>query len=125
MPAILRRQPIPLTDALVFVGQEPVRLRSFQVIVWVSLVARPPGELRPVDRRFPAVLDTGHSHSFSIQERHLAEWAGLALGALRSLGTIRERGRRVPLRAATVFLYGNHPGRLELDARRRPFRLGV
>jgi hypothetical protein len=125
MATILRRLPIPTTDAMAMVGQEPVLLRRYQIVVWVSLVARSSAELGPLDRRLPAVLDTGHSHFFSIQWRHLADWAGIAPATLRSVGTIRERGRRVPLRAVTVYLFGNRPGRRDADPGRPPFRLGT
>jgi hypothetical protein len=125
MPTILRRQPIPTADSLTFVGHQQVRLRAHQILIWVSLVARPPDGLAPTDRRLPAILDTGHSHILSIQERHLTEWAGLSPTTLRHLGTVRERGRRVPLRSAGVFLYGNCPGTLDVDLNRPPFRLGT
>jgi hypothetical protein len=125
MSAILLRQPIPMADALAFVGRELVRLRAHQVIVWMGLVSRLPAAPIPIERRFPAIIDTGHSHFLSIQERHLVEWAGLAPTTLRRLGTIRERGQRIPLLSMAVFLHRNRPGSLDLDVSRPPFRLGA
>ena len=46
-----------------------VLIRSYQIVAWISLSVR--GVL---SRPFPAVLDTGHSHNFSIKVEHLELW---------------------------------------------------
>lgn len=65
---------------------ERVLLRSNQIILWVSL-SRPGvivGDSSAM--AFPAILDTGHTHSFSIHERHLTEWGGIRSESLRDGG---------------------------------------
>lgn len=110
MARILDRLPISTHDDLAFVGQEQVRVRAYEIIVWVSLQAErilEPGRRVP---RFSAILDTGHTHNLSIQEEHLRRWAGLDPETLRPLGAIRQQGRQVPLLAADVWLHRNVPG---------------
>jgi hypothetical protein len=46
-------------------GPRTVDVRGHQIIVWLSLR----------QLVFPAILDIGHSHNFTISSRHLAEWA--------------------------------------------------
>jgi hypothetical protein len=107
MSKILDQLPISKRDDLVFVGQERVQIRAYEIIVWISL--RPKGalawhlDLPP----FPAILDTGHTHNFSIREDHLSRWAGLDTARLRSLGNLRQQGRLIPLHAANVWLHQN------------------
>src|SRR5690242_17694877 len=110
MPRILHKLPVPEADTVTFVGAEPVRVKAYEIIVWVSLAAR-----RVIDPsrlpRFPALLDTAHTHNFSIREDHLQRWAGLSLGALSlGVGGVRHQGRTYPLRAATVWVHPNQPG---------------
>ncbi len=42
-----------------------VEIRAYQIALWVRLQRL----------AFPAILDTGHSHNFSIPERLLRSWA--------------------------------------------------
>jgi hypothetical protein len=121
MTAILRDLPFREKDDEVAVGQERVRVKAYQIVVWVSLSPRHVADLPPHAPRFPAILDTGHSHNFSIQDRHLAQWAGLNLQALASLGRAREGGRYVPLHAANVWLHPNLPGARDVFSGRPPF----
>ena len=65
MTAILRRLPFHENADEVSVGLERVRIRPYQIIVWVSLSAKSVLELPPHAPRFPAILDTGHNHNFS------------------------------------------------------------
>ena len=64
-------------------------LRPFQIAVEVSLSVG--GRHSPI---FPAILDTGHSHNFSIRHDQLRDWAGLAL---RQIGLIKVNQQIVPL----------------------------
>src|SRR5207244_1029320 len=57
----------------------------------------------------PATLDTGHNHNFSIHERHLLDWAGFRPDNLGVLGPIRDRGQRVMLRPANIWVHANAP----------------
>jgi hypothetical protein len=110
MPRLLDRLPIPAAPSEVVVRGERVRLRADQIILWVTLTLRRVTVPNPSARPFPAILDTGHSHTFSIQERQLAEWAGLHPDALTVVGAVRDRGQRVVLRAANVWAHPNAPG---------------
>jgi hypothetical protein len=109
MTKILDRLPIPTRDDVAFVGQELVRLKETEIIVWVSLSTRAALEWNPATPRFPGIVDTGHTHNFSIQEQHLIRWAGLRPETLYLLGNIRTGGHRLPLRAADLWLHRNQP----------------
>jgi hypothetical protein len=78
--------------------------------MWVTLSLRPVHSPNPLAIPFPAILDTGHTHTFSIHERHLTEWAGLQPDILPVLATIRERERRILLRAANIWVHPNERG---------------
>ncbi|HKI38287.1 MAG TPA: hypothetical protein VKA46_40940 [Gemmataceae bacterium] len=81
MARILDRLPVPRQDTMTFVGQEAVTIHAYEILVWVSLAVRDvmdPARLP----RFPALIDTAHTHNFSIQEEHLRRWAGLSLDAM-------------------------------------------
>jgi hypothetical protein len=92
------------------VGSERVDIKAAEIIVWVSLSVHTAPELKPGTLRFPAILDTGHTHYLSIQEQHLIRWARLRPELLRPLGHVRQGGRRLPLHAANLWLYSNIRG---------------
>jgi len=93
-----------------FQAGEVVRIYGYEIVVWVSLAAREVVEPSGLPC-FPALLDTAHTHNFSIQEEHLVRWAGLRPEALPfGRGSVRGQGRRLPLRAAQLWLHGNEPG---------------
>jgi hypothetical protein len=98
----------PFFDAETFVetSSGPVYVRAHQIVLWVSLRVR--GAISP---RFPTVLDTGHSHNFSIREEDLRAWTGIAPETLRLVGSIRMNNRLVMLRDAELVLYRNAPGK--------------
>jgi hypothetical protein len=123
MPRILDRSPISTRDELAFVCGDRVQVKAYEIIVWVSLLARRSPTWDPATPRFPAILDTGHTHNFSIQEQHLVDWAGLQPDRFRLLGTLRQAGQRAPLYVAEVWLHRNQPGQRDqlLDA--TPYRL--
>jgi hypothetical protein len=123
MPRLLNRTPIPREVSEVVVRGERVRIRANQIIVWISLGARPTRELTPAVRAFPAVLDTGHTHTLSIQSRHLAEWAGLSIDSLPVTGMARERGRRITRRAARIWIRPSATGSQGPAADGPPFLL--
>jgi hypothetical protein len=110
MAKILDRLPISVRDDIAFVGGERVNLKADEIIVWVSLSVQKALDWRTDTPRFPAILDTAHTHYFSIQEQHLGRWAGLRPEMLRLLGHLRQAGRRLPLHAANLWLHPNVPG---------------
>lgn len=125
MPILIDRVPIPeATSELLFRGQR-VRVRGDQIIVWVTLTRALLGGPEPRRVPFPAILDTGHNHTFSIQERHLVEWAGLNPASLTETGSARDRGDRIGLRAAAVWVHRNEPGSRERLSADEPFELSA
>lgn len=78
----------------------PILVRAFQLIVSVRICVG-----SQVSRSFPAVLDTGHSHNFSISETLLRDWAGLSLPSVRMT---RVNGIPVPVAAADLDVEGHH-----------------
>jgi hypothetical protein len=123
MPAILRRLPFFNQPTTVTVGGQATRTRPDQIILWVSVS---PEDEPDWDRRLPrlpTILDTGSSWSFSVQEHHLVQWAGINPGFLTRLGHLRDRERRVPLHAGAVWIHRNVPGRRDELAERPPLRL--
>jgi hypothetical protein len=105
MKTLIDRCPFYDRETIVETGSGPFSVRAYQVVVWVSVCVR--GSVSP---RFPAVLDTGHSHNFSIREEELKTWTGLAPEAMEVVGSIRVNNRLVFLREADLVLHGNVPG---------------
>jgi len=118
---VLRQLPFRDAPYTIEVAGEQIIIRGYKIVVWVSLGVRDvPDKDAP---RFPAVLDTGHSHNFSIRENQLLLWTGIRPDTLQSLGTIVVNREEVPLRAAHLWIHRNRPGTAELLA--RPFHLEV
>jgi hypothetical protein len=105
MKTIIDRCPFYDRETIVETASGPVPIRAYQVVVWVSLSVR-----AVVSPRFPAVLDTGHSHNFSIREEELKAWTGLVPEAMEVVGSIRVNNRLVLLREADLVLRENVPG---------------
>jgi hypothetical protein len=120
MPRLLDRSPFPKTASEVVVCGERIRIRPNQIILWVSLTLKRVEEPNPSAVPFPVILDTGHNHSFSIHERHLIDWAGLRPDNLGVLGPIRDRGQRVMLRPANIWVHPNEPYHRDRLADRPP-----
>lgn len=74
-------------------------VRAFQLIVTVRLCVGTQSS-----SKFPAVLDTGHSHNFSISAALLRSWTGLSLPTVR---TTRVNGVPVPLAMADIEVEGH------------------
>ncbi len=102
---ILDRLPISDEPATIVVGSEAVTIKRFQIFAWVSIQTSSP---------FPAILDTGHSHNFSITESQLAHWTGLGPGQLKLVGTTRLKGERLWQLRGDFRLHRNRPGTREL-----------
>jgi hypothetical protein len=118
MAAILRNLPFRKEQDEVVLGQERVPIKAYQIIAWFSLTARNVIELPPQAPRFPAIVDIGHNHNFSIQQRHLIDWAALPAERLPAIGQIRQGDRFLRLCAANVWIHPNVPGQrdqLSLD----------
>lgn len=120
---ILNRLPYFIAPSRLTVAAEEVRIKPYQIIIWVSI--GPPNVLQwhrktPV---LPAILDTGNNHNFSINERHLVRWAGVHPESLRLIAATREHGQRIPLRGADLWLHPNRYGKRERQSEAEPYRL--
>jgi hypothetical protein len=125
MPRLLNRAPIPKDPWEVAIRGERVRIRADQILIWITLSARSSDAPNPLTIPFPAIVDTGHTHSFSIQERQLTDWAGLRPENLRVSGTARDRGLRLLLRKATIWAYPVEPRSCNRLADRLPHQLSA
>jgi len=104
--------------------EENVRVKPYQITVQMSISLRTLLEWDPRTPSFPAILDTGNNHNFSIRKEHLVRWAGIQPQALQQIGAIRERGQPIPLHAAAVWLHGNVPGE-RVPSNREPHVLNL
>jgi hypothetical protein len=125
MSAILRKLPFSQTDDIAFVRGDNVRIKAYQIIAWVSLSLKGMEVLEAGTPSFPAIIDPGHNHNFSIQEGHVIEWAGLRPQTLPLIGHIREGARQVPLQGANVWIHPNEPGQRDRFASRIPHCLSL
>jgi hypothetical protein len=120
---ILDRLPIPENRTSLQFGNKYATVHRNQVLVWVSVHLAGAPEPEENIPRFPALLDTGNNFAFSVQDRHLREWAGIDPGLLVALGDIEIDRQVVMRRRATVWLYPNMPGRQGVASGRPSLRL--
>lgn len=99
---------------------EPILVRANQIILWVTLAHQRFRFPNPYAIPFPVILDTGHTHSFALHERHLVEWAGLQPEMLDISGEVRDRGRRLFLRTANIWIHLNQSRDQNLLERHSP-----
>jgi hypothetical protein len=118
MSLILDRCPFYEEVTEVDTPSGPILIRSYQIVAWVGLSIR--GVL---SRPFPAVLDTGHSHNFSIKEEHLELWAGLPAHEIQTIGHARVNKQLVELKDAAVAFYPNTPGERDVLRGKSPHLL--
>lgn len=123
MPLLLNRMPFLPESGEIVVRGERVLIRADQIVVWVSLSHRSRKEPDSAANAFPAILDTGHNHTFSIHERHLSHWAGLSNHRLESRGSVRDRGQQIALRLVNLWIHPNQRGKRDELADVAPFRL--
>jgi hypothetical protein len=107
----------------VVVRGERVQVRANQIIIWVSLGLHRIMEPNPAAVPFPAILDTGHTHTFSTRQRHLVDWANFRPEILPILGAIREQGQRLDLLGAHVWVHPNRHGQQQRLADGPPYRI--
>lgn len=102
---VLNRLPIHDVRTTAQVMGETVAFRAFQIIVWVS--ASLSERLPESAVRFPAILDTGHSHNFSIRESQLRQWGGIDAKECRNHGVILVNRQEVTLRKLNLWIHHN------------------
>ncbi len=122
---ILDRMPYLTVPSAVTVRGEAVRVKPYQLVVWVSVGARDASEWDARTPRFPAILDTGNNHNFAIGRGQLQRWTGLHPESLEASRAIWEGGKRVPLHAANVWLHRNRPKSREMHPYKYPYRLRI
>ena len=123
MSSIIRDLPFLNPRTSLIVQGHEVSIKADQIIVWVSLAEGGKAGLDQGCPRFPAILDTGHTRNFSIQEQQLVQWAGLDPRMLTGFGEIRVGDDRLPLLEANVWLHANVPRKREVATDRAPFCL--
>jgi hypothetical protein len=116
---ILDRLPFSQAASVIATPEGIVEVKPYQIVVVVSLAARDLASLPEGSAHFPAILDTGTNHNFSIRREHFERWARLPL---RQRGRVRIRGNDIPLLGGNVWIHRNRPGTTEL-AQRRAIRL--
>jgi hypothetical protein len=95
-----------------------VIVRPFQIVIWVSITPQHVINLDAAAPRFPAVLDTGNNHNFSLREEHLLSWAGAVPSQHFDRGQINIAGQAVPLVTANVWLHPNKAGQRDAFSKR-------
>ncbi len=120
---ILDKLPVTNERTSVRFGDRHVTVLPDQILIWVSVHLA--GVLRPEATipKIPALLDSGNNFEFSIQHRHLREWAGIDPAALERGGTAEINGRPVNLYEARVWLSPNAPGTRNVAMGRPPHPL--
>jgi len=78
----------------VTVGNETVEVKPYQVVLWVSVSLRDMLVWDPRTARFPALLDPGNNHNFSITEEQLVKWAGIQPNLLEEQGSCKKEEPR-------------------------------
>jgi hypothetical protein len=113
MPILLNRMPFLENPSDLAVHGDRVTVRANQIIIWLSLAPKRMHLPAPGVAPFPAIVDTGHTHSFSLHERHLIEWAGMRPEALPIISAVRDRGHRLFLRAANIWIHPNRRNEMQ------------
>jgi len=122
---ILDRLPYSHEPVTLAVRGDAVKVKPYQIVVWVSISVEGLPAWDPRTPRFPAILDTGHNHNFAIGRSQLLRWTGLDPRLLAPRGTIRDKGQRLPLHAADLWLFPNRPGFPDVRVDAEPYRLRV
>lgn len=109
----------------VVVSGQPMPVRRYQVLVWLSISVHNLVEWDSRTPAFPAILDTGNNFTLAIFRKQLIQWAGLHPQLLPELGRIREGGKVYPCHKARLWLHSNVPGRSDRRGARPPLRLSL
>ena len=102
---IIRRCPFYDQRTTVATAAGELTVLPYQLIVWVGIRV---GEVE--SNAIPTVIDTGHSHNFSVAEHQLREWGQFDPTGLATLGYAIVNGVKVPLKDAELLLFSNQPG---------------
>lgn len=108
---IIDRLPYFEEPTYLSVGETPIEVKRYQIVVWVSL-----NELL-----FPAILDTGHSHNFTISRQQLQRFAGIQ--TLPVIGHSEVNRGLLPQVESAVWLHGNRRGTREPSEKKLLLRM--
>jgi hypothetical protein len=125
MPTILRNLPFSERPTQARFNERSIPIKADQIMVWVGLTEGEQTEFDPRRPCFPAILDTGLSHSFSVRAEHLIRWAGLDPRWLERAGKVQISEEDVPLYRADVWLHPNARGKRDRAVGIEPFRFGL
>ena len=123
MISILRDLPFFDKETTIAVPRGNALVRPYQIVVWVSVTPQHVIDLPASAQRFPAVLDTGNNHNFSIRHAHLLSWAGTAVTEHFERGRMIVADQEIPLVNANVWLHRNRLGERDLLGRKPPICL--
>lgn len=93
-------------------GQEQIRIKPLQPLVWISIAPPSVLELPPLWPRFPAVIDTGFNQTLLMQQHHVQGWAGVSVADLLVFPgeAAGYRGQAWPFYIADIWLHRNISG---------------
>jgi hypothetical protein len=123
MTRILDRLPILDKRTTATFDDKHVKVHRDQILVWVSINLAGIPDFQPQIPKIPAILDTGNNFDFSIQPRHLREWAGIDPILLPLLGDIEIDGQRAQRHEAALWLHPNIRGLRDAASDRPPHLL--
>jgi hypothetical protein len=102
---IIDRQPLPVANSEVWTPDRLETVKPYQIVVLVSLTRQEDVAFDEGSPRFPAILDTGHNHTFAIRQAQLDAWARFRPPRR---GTIKVRDRSLTLLAADLWIHTNY-----------------
>lgn len=123
MDVILRQLPFLDCESYVHAPTGPVAVRSFQIIVWMSITGQGTDMAGLATPRFPAIVDIGNNHNLSMRRQHLRDWAGFSDEMIVPIGQVFLGKDAVPLVLARAWIWPNQPNSLDIDRRRKPLAL--
>jgi hypothetical protein len=119
---ILNRLPVAEKHYRLDCHGQNLEIKPYQIVLQVNISDDETWDARtPI---FPALLDTGNHHAFSIQQQHLRRWAGIDPRFLRLQGKVRVGQRSATLHRARIWIHRNHAGKRDLRGD-KPFLLAV
>ena len=123
MTAILQGLPFGPSAADFIADNQVIKIKPYQIVCWASLTNRIHPRLPTGSKRFPVLIDTGHSGSFCLHERQLREWAGIESAKLHLITQRRVNGIRSDVREAVLWIHANALGSSKLDSTRSAVRI--
>ena len=121
MTTILQSLPFGPDVAEFVAGSRVIATKPFQIVCWASVTLSLSD--RPSSKRFPILIDTGHSGSFCLHDGQLRDWAGVEPSQLPLLRQRKINGIACDVRDAVLWLYPNVRGQRKIDSAREIVRV--